>query len=55
MGRDSSGGLPPGAGGFTPPPAEVCAYRAVLIKRVKIKMRIIFIAWGYLFGEAKIE
>ena len=55
MGRDSSGALPLGAGGFAPPPAEVCASRGMLIKRAKIKMRIIFIAWGYLFGEAKIE
>lgn len=55
MGRDSSGAVPPGAGGFAPPPAEVCASRGVLIKRAKIKKRINFKAWGYLFGEAKIE
>ena len=50
MGRDSSGGEPLGAGGFAPPPAEVCASIGMLIKKTKIKIRISFKAWGYLFG-----
>lgn len=49
MGRESSGALPLGAGGLSPPPAEICALRGMLIKRVKIKKRINFKAWGYLF------
>ena len=39
-----------GAGGFSPPPAEVCASIGMLIKKAKSKIRISFKAWGYLFG-----
>ena len=50
MGRKSSGALPLGAGGFAPPPLlGDRARRGMLIKRVKIKKRINFKAWGYLF------
>lgn len=55
MGRESSGALPLGAGGLSPPPAEICALRGMLIKKAKSIIRICFKAWGYLFGEAKIE
>ena len=50
MGRESSGALPLGAGGFSPPPAEVCPLIGMLIKKANSIIRISFKAWGYLFG-----